>query len=212
MARNVNPQCRMCRAYGVKLFLKGDRCKGNKCPVSKRRGAPGKGPTARTRRKVSDYGLQLREKQKLKRTYGMLEKQFKLFFDRAEKKKGVTGDNLIKLLESRLDNVVYRMHMSSSRKEARQIISHGHVMVNNRKVSIPSYMAKQGDVVEIKETSKKLTVIKDGLKEYSRSGVVPWLEVDPDAVSGKVNAIPGRNDVADLANINEQLIVELYSK
>ena len=163
-------------------------------------------------RKVSDYGLQLREKQKLKRMYGMLEKQFKIFFNKATRMKGVTGENLIRLLERRLDTIVYRMRFASSRKQARQLVSHGHVRVNGKSVNIPSYIVREGDKIEVQERSKKLLVIKECLKEYSRSGVVPWLEVDPDNMYGILKTIPSRNDVIDLADIKEQLIVELYSK
>lgn len=211
MARYLGPQCRLCRAEGVKLYLKGERCKGNKCPISKRRGLPGKAPRARVK-KVSDYGIQLREKQKLKRMYGMLEKQFKIFFAKAERMRGITGDNLLILLERRLDNMVYRMHFSSSRKQARQLVLHGHITVNERKVSIPSYLVKGTDEIEVREKSKKMTEVKESLKEYSRAGVVPWLEVDADRMWGKVSALPRRNDLSDLGEINEQLIVELYSK
>ena len=211
MGRYLGPQCRLCRAENVKLFLKGERCSGAKCPITKRRGKPGKGPRARMK-KLSDYGIQLREKQKLKRLYGMLEKQFKIFFNRAERIKGITGENLIILLERRLDNLVYRMHFASSRKQARQFVSHGHISINGRKVTLPSYLVQKGDEIEVRENSKKMTEIKESLKEYSRSGVVPWLEVDPDRVCGTVKAIPRRNDITDLADVNEQLIVELYSK
>lgn len=211
MGRYLGPQCRLCRAEGAKLYLKGDRCNSDKCPVTKRKGMPGKGPRARLRKK-SDYGLQLREKQKVKRIYGMLEKQFKIFFMKAERMRGITGDNLIQLLERRLDNIVYRMHFASSRKEARQLISHGHIMVNGRKVDISSFLVRENDEIEVREKSKKLLFIKESLKEYSRSGVSPWLTVDPDKVLGQVKAIPRRNDVTDIADVNEQLIVELYSK
>jgi small subunit ribosomal protein S4 len=161
---------------------------------------------------MSDYAVQLREKQKLKRIYGMLEKQFTIFFDRAEKMPGKTGDNLVSLLETRLDNVVYRMRFASSRTQARQLVLHGHVLVNGRKVRIPSYMVRENDEVTLAEESKKLTTVKESLKEYTRSGVMPWLEVDPDRVWGKLRAKPQRNDVADLGHVKEQLIVELYSK
>ena len=211
MGRYVGPQCRLCRAEKAKLYLKGDKCESDKCPIVKKKGAPGKGPRARMR-KISDYGIQLREKQKLKRIYGMLEKQFKIFFNRAERMRGITGENLLCLLERRLDNIIYRMRFASSRKQARQIVSHCHVYVNKRRVNIPSYIVKENDEVEIKEKSKKLMLIKESLKEYSKSGVMPWLEVDADRVWGKVKALPRRNDITDLADINEQLIVELYSK
>lgn len=211
MGRYTGPQCRLCRAEQTKLFLKGERCKTDKCPITKRRGKPGKNLRAR-QKKLSDYGVQLREKQKLKRMYGMLEKQFRLFFNKAAQQKGITGEILIAMLERRLDNMVYRMHFAGSRKQGRQLVSHGHVRVNGRRVTIPSFLVKEGDEVEVQEKSKKMTAIKDSLKEYSRSGVVPWLEVDADKVWGKVKAIPRRNDVSDLADVQEQLIVELYSK
>jgi small subunit ribosomal protein S4 len=211
MGRYTGPQCRLCRAEETKLFLKGERCNSDKCPITKRRGKPGRNLRARTK-KLSDYGIQLREKQKVKRMYGMMEKQFHLFFTKAAQQKGITGETLVTMLERRLDNMVYRMHFASSRKQGRQLVSHGHVRVNGRRVTIPSYLVREGDEIEVQEKSKKLTAIKDSLKEYSRSGVVPWLEVDPDKVWGKVKAIPRRADVTDLAEVQEQLIVELYSK
>ena len=211
MGRYLGPACRLCRTEGVKLFLKGDRCHSPKCQITKRKGMPGKGPRARMQ-KMSDYGVQLREKQKVKRMYGMFERQFENFFAKAARERGITGENLIRLLEKRLDNIVYRLHFASSRKQARQLVSHGHILVNDRKVNIPSYLVSENDTIAVHERAKRMTVIKDGLKEYSRSGVVPWLEVDPDALTGSVRAIPQRSDVPDLADINEQLIVELYSK
>lgn len=211
MARYTGPSCRQCRAEGQKLFLKGERCHGAKCAVSKQRSAPGKGPRYRSR-KPSNYRIQLREKQKLKRIYGMLEQQFRNTFSRAERMGGKTGDNLISLLETRLDNVVYRMRFATSRKQARQLVSHGHVIVNGRCVTVPSYSVRVDDSVEIKDGSKKLTSIKEGLKEFTRSGVAPWLDVDPDGMQGTLKAVPRRSDVTDIADVNEQLIVELYSK
>lgn len=211
MGRYTGPQCRLCRAEETKLFLKGERCKTDKCPITKRRGKPGRNLRAR-QKKLSDYGIQLREKQKVKRMYGMMEKQFRLFFTKAARRKGITGETLITMLERRLDNMVYRMHFAGSRKQGRQLVSHGHVRVNGRRVTIPSYLVREGDEIEVQEKSKKLTAIKDSLKEYSRSGVMPWLEVDPDKIWGKVKAIPRRSDIADLADVQEQLIVELYSK
>jgi small subunit ribosomal protein S4 len=163
-------------------------------------------------KKLSDYGIQLREKQKVKRIYSMLEKQFKLTFFKAERLKGITGENLIILLERRLDNIVYRMHFASSRNQARQLVSHGLVKINGRRVNIASFIVKEGDEIELKEKAKKMTFVKESLKEYSRSGVSPWLEVDPDKVWGRLTTIPRRNDITDLQDINEQLIVELYSK
>lgn len=211
MARNIGPQCRLCRSQGYKLYLKGDRCRSAKCPVTKKKGAPGKGPRSRTK-KISDYGVQLHEKQKLKRMYGMLERQFHLFFLRAERARGITGENLIQMLERRLDNVVYRMHLAPSRKSARQLVQHGHVTVNGRRATIPSLLVKENDAIAVREKSTKLTAVKESLKEYSRAGIVPWLEIDPDKMAGRVRAIPRRSEVSDLADIKEQLIVELYSK
>lgn len=211
MARNTGPQCRLCRAEGKKLFLKGERCYSGKCPITKKRPAPGKGPRDRQKKKT-DYAVQLREKQMLKRMYGMLEKQFHLFFTRAEKMAGKTGENLIILLERRLDNVVYRMRFASSRNQARQLVSHGHILVNGKKVTISSYIVRVNDVVEVKESSQKLQNIKESLKEYTRSGVMPWIEVDPDTMKGKLNSYPKRSDVTDLSEVQEQLVVELYSR
>lgn len=211
MARYTEAVCRLCRAEGKKLFLKGDRCHGPKCAIAKKRVAPGKGPRARTR-KPSNYGIQLREKQRLKRIYGMLERQFHNLFEKAERMGGKTGDNLISLLECRLDNIVYRMRFAASRSQARQLVSHGHVLVNGRRVTVPSFTVRENDKIEIQEKSKKLLVIKEGLREFTRSGVVPWLDVDPDNMTGTIKAIPRRSDVTDIADVNEQLIVELYSK
>jgi small subunit ribosomal protein S4 len=179
--------------------------------VTRKKGAPGKGPRSRTK-KISDYGVQLHEKQKLKRMYGMLERQFHLFFLRAERSRGITGENLIQMLERRLDNVVYRMHLAPSRKSARQLVQHGHITVNGRRATIPSLLVKENDAIAVRERSTKLTAVKESLKEYSRAGIVPWLEIDPDRMAGKVRAIPRRSEVSDLADIKEQLIVELYSK
>lgn len=211
MARYTGPVCRLCRTEQKKLFLKGDRCKSDKCPINKKRPAPGKDPKGRIGKR-SDYGMQLREKQKLKRIYGMQEKQFSIFFGRALRMPGVTGENLFMLLERRLDNVVYRFRFAVSRNQARQIVLHGHVMVNGKVVNIPSYLVKPNDVIEIKEASKGLTVIKEALKEFGKAGVMPWLHLDPDAMKGTFLAIPRRSDVTDLADIKEQMIVELYSK
>jgi small subunit ribosomal protein S4 len=163
-------------------------------------------------KKMSDYGLQLREKQKLKHMYGMLENQFKIFFEKADRMGGKTGDNLITLLERRLDNIVYRMRFASSRKQARQIVSHGHILVNGRRVTIPSFIVTEGDIIEVREQSRKMLVIKESLKEFTRSGVLPWMEVDPDKMQGVVKTLPARNDIVDVEDIKEQLIVELYSR
>ena len=211
MARYTGPVCRLCRTEQKKLFLKGERCNSDKCPINKKRGAPGKDPKARVGKK-SEYGLQLREKQKIKRMYGMLEKQFHLTFERAQRMGGVTGENLIKLLECRLDNVVYRMHFASTRSQARQLVSHRHFLVNGKSVNIPSYEVKPGDVIEVREKSKKLTAIMDALGEVAKSGNMPWVSVDVDAQKGTFSAYPRREEVLDLADIKEQLVVELYSK
>jgi small subunit ribosomal protein S4 len=211
MARYTGPVCRLCRAESKKLMLKGDRCKSDKCPINKKRPAPGKDPKARAGKR-SDYGIQLREKQKLRRIYGMQEKQFSLFFERALRMSGITGENLFVLLERRLDNVVYRLRFASSRSQARQIVLHGHVQVNGKRVNIPSYLVRPEDEIEIRDGSKNLIVIKEALKEFGKSGVMPWLNLDPDAMKGKFLASPRRNDITDLGDIKEQMIVEYYSK
>ena len=211
MARYTGPVCRMCRVEQKKLMLKGNRCKSNKCPLDKKRAAPGKDPKARPGKR-SDYGVQLREKQKLKRIYGMQEKQFSLFFERALRMPGITGENLFVLLERRLDNVVYRLRFASSRSQARQIVLHGHVLVNGKKITIPSYMVSPENEISIVEGSRNMTVIKDALKEYGKSGIMPWLSLDPDAMKGKFLASPRRGDITDLGDIKEQMIIELYSK
>jgi small subunit ribosomal protein S4 len=192
-------------------MLKGDRCKSDKCAVNKKRPAPGKDPKGRPGKR-SDYGVQLREKQKLRRLYGMQEKQFSLFFERALRMTGITGENLFALLERRLDNVVYRLRFASSRSQARQVVLHGHVRVNGKRVTIPSYLVKPEDEIEIKEGSRNLVVIKEALKEFGKSGVMPWLQLDPDGMKGKFLAAPRRSDITDLADIKEQMIVEYYSK
>jgi len=211
MARYTGPVCRLCRTEQKKLFLKGDRCKSDKCPINKKRAAPGKDPKGRSGKR-SEYGIQLREKQKIKRIYGMQEKQFHLTFEDALRMSGVTGENLIRLLECRLDNVVFRMHFASCRNQARQVVTHRHVMVNGRIVNIPSYRVKPGDVIEVKENSKKLAIIQDGLKEVEKSGTAPWITLDTDAVKGTFVQYPRREEVTELADVKEQLVVELYSK
>lgn len=211
MARYTGPVCRLCRAEQKKLMLKGTRCMSDKCPINKKRPAPGKDPKARVGKR-SEYGLQLREKQKIKRMYGMLERQFRLTFEKAQRMSGVTGDNLIRLLEARLDSVVYRMHFAASRRQARQLVLHAHIRVNGRKVGIASYQVKPGDVVEVKDQSKRLTLVQDALTEISRSGTAPWVSVDADAVKGTFTQYPQRSEVTDLADVKEQLVVELYSK
>lgn len=211
MARYTGPVCRLCRTEGTKLFLKGDRCKSDKCPINKKRAAPGKDPKGRAGKR-SEYGTQLREKQKIKRLYGVQEKQFHLTFEQALRMSGVTGENLIRLLECRLDNIVFRMHFAVCRNQARQVVLHRHVMVNGHIVNIPSYQVKPGDVIEVKEKSKKLAVIQDGLKEIEKSGTASWINVDTDAVKGTFVQYPRREEVTELAGVKEQLVVELYSK
>ena len=211
MARYTGPVCRLCRTEQKKLMLKGDRCKSDKCAINKKRAAPGKDPKVR-QGKRSDYGTQLREKQKLKRIYGMQERQFRVFFEKALRMPGITGENLFAFLERRLDNVVYRLRFATSRSQARQIVLHGHVKVNGKSVNIPSYLVRKDDIIEIKESSKNLAFIKDALKEFGKSGVMPWLHLDPDVMKGKFLAVPRRSDITDLADIKEQMIVELYSK
>jgi len=211
MARNIGPQCRLCRQEEVKLYLKGDRCKSDKCPINRKRPAPGKNPKARAG-KVSEYGVQLREKQRVKRIYGMQEAQFRKFFEKALRMPGKTGENLFGLLERRLDTVVYRLRFSTSRAQARQIVLHGHITVNGKRVNVPSFIVKPGDQVAVHASSKKLDLVKDALQEFGRAGVMPWLEVDPDSMVGKFCAVPHRQDITDMADIREQLVVELYSK
>lgn len=209
--RYTGPVCRLCRTEQSKLFLKGDRCKSDKCPINRKALPPGKAPKAR-QGKRSDYAVQLREKQKLKRTYGLQETQFHNTFEKALRMPGKTGENLFILLERRLDTVVYRMRFATSRAQARQLVLHGHISVNGKRVNVPSFSVKPGDVVAVYETSKKLGIFKDALQEFGRSGVMPWLEVNPDTMVGKFNAVPHRQDITDMADIREQLVVELYSK
>ena len=210
MARYTESVCRICRREGTKLFLKGDRCFTDKCAVTRRAYAPGQ--HGQGRRKLSEYGTQLREKQKVRRAYGILEGQFAHYFELANKTQGVTGENLLTLIERRLDNVVYRMHFAVSRNQARQLVLHGHILVNGKSVDIPAYEVKAGDVIEIKEKSKRLAVIQDALSEVSKSGTMPWISVDVDAVKGTFTVLPRRDEVTDLADIKEQLVVEFYSK
>ncbi|MFH1529770.1 MAG: 30S ribosomal protein S4 [Pseudomonadota bacterium] len=208
MARYTSAQCRLCRREGMKLFLKGERCLTSKCALERRAYPPGQHGQGRTKR--SDYGLQLREKQKVRRMYGVLEKQFRLYYQRAARMKGVTGENLLQLLERRLDNAVYRLNMATSRKDARQLVSHGHLLINGRRVDIPSIQVKEGDVIEVRERSKKLTRIEGSL-ELKAAGEMPaWLEMDRDAMKATVKALPTRDDIQ--IPVQESLIVELYSK
>lgn len=210
MARYRGSVCRLCRREGVKLFLKGERCFTDKCAVERRKFAPGQHGQRRGS-KTLGYGLQLREKQKVKRIYGLLENQFHNYFVRAERAKGITGDNLLIGLERRLDNIVYRLGFATSRNQARQIVRHGHVMVNKRKVNIPSYATRPGDEISIHEKSRKNPLIQYSVESVSgRGGVPQWLELNREAFTGKVLALPRREELDP--NIQEKLIVELYSK
>ena len=209
MARYTGPSCRVCRGEGVKLFLKGSRCLDNKCAFERRSYSPGEHGKLR-KPKVTEYRMQLREKQRVKKIYGVQEKQFRLTFAKGERQKGITGENLLILLERRLDSVAYRLGFAESRNQARQIVSHGHLLVNNQKVNVPSYVIKKDDVITIKEKSRKSERIKNALETVKGRGVPKWLELDADKFSGKVVAMPTREDVG--LPVNEQLIVELYSK
>ncbi|HOD35621.1 MAG TPA: 30S ribosomal protein S4 [Syntrophales bacterium] len=208
MARYRGSVCRMCRREGLKLFFKGDRCYTEKCAFERRGYAPGE--HGHSRKKFSDYGTQLREKQKLKRMFGLLEKQFRGYFVKADQKKGITGTNLLVFLESRMDNMVYRMGFAASRTEARQFVRHGHFKVNGRKVNIPSFLIKKGDVIELREKSKKVLPILESMETVARRGIPPWLELDKENFRGIVKALPTRDDIT--MPIQEQLVVELYSK
>jgi small subunit ribosomal protein S4 len=209
VARYVDAVCRLCRRENVKLFLKGDRCLSDKCAINKRNYAPGL-HGQRRRTKLSEYGLQLREKQKVKRTYGLMESQFRSYFQKAARAQGVTGINLLVLLERRLDNVVYRMGFADSRAQARQLVRHGHMRVNGRKVNIPSFLIKQGDAVEPREKSRNLDVIRGNMEHIGQKQIPEWLHVDATAMRGVVQTLPSRDDIT--MPIQEQLIVELYSK
>ena len=208
MARYTEASCRLCRREGIKLFLKGNRCVGGNCSLDKRSYRPGVHGQRRT--KVSDFGLQLREKQKLKRTFGLLEKSFKGYFEKAERQKGVTGTNLLLLLERRLDNMVYRLGFATSRGEARQLVKHNHFLVNDKKVNIPSYLVKIDDKIQVKEKSRKVVTILDAVETVARRGVPEWLDLDKDNFAGVIKALPSREDLT--MPIQEQLVVEFYSK
>lgn len=209
MARYTASSCRVCRRQGAKLFLKGQRCYSEKCAFEKRSYAPGQHGKGQ-RVKLSNYGLQLREKQKVKKMYGILERQFRKYFQTASRSKGITGSKLLELLERRLDNVVFRSSFVSSRPEARQIVMHGHVLVNNRKVDIPSYSVKTGDIVVIKQKEKTVKRVKESVEKLKDRTYPGWVEVDKEGLKAKISRLPERSDVA--ADIKEQLIVELYSK
>ncbi len=206
MSRYTDANCRLCRREGQKLFLKGDRCYSSKCAIDRRNYAPGQHGQGRS--KISDYGLQLREKQKTKRFYGLQETQFRNLFDKAARRPGITGENLLILLETRLDNVVFRLGFASSRKEARQLVSHGHFIVNGRKVNIPSYTVKAGDVIKVKEKSTNSPKFKE-VKEMTIT-VPSWMTVDVEKLEGKILSVPTRGEID--TPVEEHLIVELYSK
>lgn len=208
MARYTGADCRRCRREGIKLFLKGDKCYMDKCPVEKRPYPPGQAGKKRPR--DSEYRVQLREKQKTKRIYGLLEKQFRGYYKIASRQQGITGENLLRLLESRLDNVVYRLGFAKSRDEARQIVRHNHINVNGRRVNIPSYRVRPGDLVSIGQKSRDLLVIKTSLISSEKIEVPGWLEVDIEKLQGKILSLPTREMID--APVREQLIVELYSK
>ncbi|WAM32449.1 30S ribosomal protein S4 [Caldicellulosiruptor naganoensis] len=208
MSKYIGPDCRLCRREGMKLFLKGDRCYTEKCSFAKRPYPPGQ--HGQERKKLSEYGMQLREKQKVKRIYGVLETQFRRYFEMAEKMKGIVGENLLSLLERRLDNVVYRLGFASSRGEARLLVSHAHFKVNGKTVNIPSYLVEVGDVIEVKEKSKSKPRFIEIKEKYAKKPSPKWLAKDAENLVGKVIALPAREDI-DMP-IKEHLIVELYSK
>lgn len=208
MARYTGPTCRLCRREGAKLYLKGDRCYSPKCAIDRRSYAPG--IHGQNRKKLSEYGIQLREKQKARRIYGVLETQFRNYFARAERMKGITGENLLQLLERRLDNVVYRLGLASSRAEARQLVRHGHFRVNGRKTTIPSYQVRPGDVVEVAGKSKESPKFAELLERAAEQTPPPWLEYDKERAAGRVLALPTREQID--VPVQEHLIVELYSK
>jgi len=208
LARYTGPSCRLCRRQNMELYLKGERCYTDKCAIKRRNYPPGQHGQLRT--KLSDYGVQLREKQKVRRIYGILEKQFRGYFEEADRMRGVTGENLLSLLERRLDNVVYRLGFAASRTEARILVRHCHFTLNGRKVNIPSIQCKVGDVIELREKSRGIACINDSLEAVVRRGLPQWLELTKDACKGVVKALPLREDIT--LPIQEQLVVELYSK
>ena len=208
MARYRESVCRLCRREGLKLFLKGDRCYSEKCAFERRGYAPGE--HGQMRKKHSDYGVQLRAKQKLKRMYGLLEKQFRGYFEKADRQKGITGTNLLLFLERRLDNMVFRMGFANSRTEARQLVRHNHFIVSGKPVNIPSYLVKVGDEIQVREGSRKVERILDAMESVARRGVPQWLELDKDNYKGILKVLPTREELT--MPVQEQLVVELYSK
>jgi small subunit ribosomal protein S4 len=208
LARYKESVCRLCRREGLKLFLKGDRCYGDKCAFERRGYAPG--DHGQLRRKHSDYGVQLREKQKLKRMYGLLERQFRSYFEKADKQKGITGTNLLLFLERRLDNMVFRIGFANSRNEARQLVRHNHFLVNGKPINIPSYLVKVGSEIRVREKSRKVERIVEAMEIVARRGIPQWLELDKDNFRGLVKTLPSREEL--VMPVQEQLVVELYSK
>ncbi len=209
MARYTGPVCKLCRREGMKLFLKGDKCFTPKCTIERRPQPPGP-HSQRRNRKVSDYGLQLREKQKARRIYGVLERQFRRHFEAAEKRPGVTGENLLQVLEMRLDNVVYRLGLADSRAQARQLVRHGHIMMNGHKTDIPSYMCKPSDEIRVMDTSKTSEYFQTLQPQLARKQIADWMELNANTMTGRVMRVPGRDELG--LDLNEQLIVEFYSR
>lgn len=209
MARHTGPVCRLCRREGEKLYLKGEKCYTDKCPVDRRTYPPGQHGQGR-RQRISEYGLHLREKQKLRRIYGVLERQFRRYYDEAARRMGVTGENLLVILESRLDNMVYRLGFATSRPAARQLVMHGHFLVNGQKVDIPSYLVKEGDTISVRERSRNLSAIKESVEGAKSRGVPEWLELDAEALAGRIKSLPSRDQID--VQVEEHLIVEHYSR
>jgi small subunit ribosomal protein S4 len=208
MARYIGPVCKLCRREGMKLFLKGDRCYSEKCSFDRRPYPPGQHGQARV--KFSEYGLRLREKQKVRRIYGALERQFRKYFSAADRSRGVTGENLLSLLERRLDNAVYRLGFAATRNEARQLVLHQHVLVNGKRVNVPSYVVKVGDKISIREKSREIPRIKESVTGAERRGQITWMELDKETFTGTVKTLPVREEIT--LDITEQLIVEFYSR
>lgn len=209
MARYIGPVCKLCRREGAKLFLKGDRCYTDKCAFDRRQSAPGQHGANKV--KFSEYGLRLREKQKTRRVYGVLERQFRKYFHEGDRLRGVTGENLVGLLERRLDNVVYRLGFGSSRNEARQLVLHCHILVNGKRLNVPSYIAKVGDRITVREKSREIARVKESIAGFERRSPMTWLELDKEAFTGTVKALPVREEI-NQPEIKEQLIVEFYSR
>ena len=208
MARYRESLCRLCRSEGIKLFVKGDRCYTEKCAIERRGYAPGE--HGQNRRKYSDYGVQLREKQKLKRMYGLLERQFRSYFEKADRQKGITGTNLLLFLERRLDNMVFRIGFANSRNEARQLVRHNHFLVDGKPINIPSYLVKVGSEILVREKSRKVERIVEAMEIVARRGIPQWLELDKDNFRGMIKTLPSREEL--VMPVQEQLVVELYSK